>query len=82
MPGKALDTIKQSPDSVAIQEIFDERTAAHNDLHRNRGFSPWQLLWGKTPTDKSICENPDLGQCSVEVVDEAAKQRFRVKEES
>ena len=29
-----------------------------------------------------FCENPDLAQCSVEVVDEAAKQRLRVKEES
>ena len=36
----------------------------------------------KTPTDKSVCENPDLAECSVEVVDEAAKQRLRVKEES
>ena len=61
---------------------FDECTTAHNDFHRNRGFSPWQLLRGKTPTDKSLCENPDLAQCSVEVVDEAAKQRLRVKEES
>ena len=79
--GKTLDTIKQSatrvarttPDSVTIQEVVDECTTAHNDLHRNRGFSPWQLLLGKTPTDKSVCENPDLAQCSVEVVDEAAK---------
>ena len=47
--GKTLDTIKQSairvgrrtPDSVTIQEIFDECTTAHNDLHRDRGFSPW-----------------------------------------
>ena len=50
------------------------------DLHRNREFSPSHLLLGKTPTDKSVCENPDLAQCSVEVVDEAAKQRLRVKE--
>ena len=28
---------------------------------------------GKTPTDKTACEDPDLAQCSVEVVDEAAK---------
>ena len=46
--GKTLDTIKQSAtrvarrtlDSVTDQEIFDECTTAHNDLHRNRGFSP------------------------------------------
>ena len=46
--GKTRDTIKQSairvarrtPDSVSIQEIFDECTTAHNDLHRNCGSSP------------------------------------------
>ena len=65
-----------------MQEISDERTTAHNDLHRNGGFSPWQLLLGKTPTDKTACEDPDLAQFSVELVDEAAKQRLRVKEES
>ena len=70
---------RRSPDSVSIQEVFDECTAAHNDFHRNRGFSPWQLLLGKTPTDKTACEDPDLAQCSVELV---AKQRLRVKEES
>ena len=88
--GITLDTIKQpairvarrTPDSVTNQGIFDECTTAHNDQHRNRGFSQWQLLLGKTPTDKSVYENPDLAQCSVEVVDETAKQRFRVKEES
>ena len=54
--GITLDAIKQAAirvarrplDSVTIQEIFDECTAAHDDLHRNRGFSPWQLLLGKT----------------------------------
>ena len=88
MLGKTRDTVKQSairvarrtPDSVTIQEIFDECTTAHNDLQRNRGFSPWQLLLGNTPTDKPVCENPDLAQCSVEVVDEDAKQRLCVKE--
>ena len=36
----------------------------------------------RRPCDKSACANPDLAQCSAEVVDEAAKRRFRVKEES
>ena len=86
--GKTLDAVKQSgirvarrtPDNVSSQEIFDECTAAHNDIHR--GFSPWQLLLGKTPTDKTACEDPDLAQRSIEAVDEAAKQRLLVKEES
>ena len=88
--GKTLDAIEKSAirvarrtsDSVTMQGIFVECTAAHNDLHRNGGFSPWQLLLGKTPTDKSVFENLDLAQCSVEVVDEAAKQHLCVKEES
>ena len=82
--GKPLIQIKQSavrvarttPDNVSIQEIFDECTTSHNDLHRNRGFSPWQFLWGKTPTDKTACEYPDLAHCSVEVVDEAANKAY------
>ena len=64
-----------------FKNFFHARTTAHNDLNRNRGLSPWQLLLGKTPTDKSVCENRELAQCSVDVVDEAAKQRLRVKEE-
>ena len=36
----------------------------------------------RQPTVKSVCENTDLAQCSVEVVEEAAEQRLRVKEES
>ena len=64
-------------DSVTIPEIFDECTTDPNDLHR-----PWQLRVGKTPTDKSVCENPDVAQCSVEVVDEAATHRLCVEEES
>ena len=35
-----------------------------------------------TDRQKSVCENPDLAPCGVEVVDEAAIQRLRVKEES
>ena len=66
----ATRVARRIPDTVTIQEIFDECTAAHDDLLE------------KTPLDKSICENPDLAQCSVEVVDEAAKHRLRVKEES
>ena len=61
--GKTLNTIEQAairvarraPDSVTIQETFDEFTTAHNNLHESRGFSPRQLPVGKTPSDKWIC---------------------------
>ena len=35
---------------------------------------------GKDTVRQVDVEHPDLAQCSVEVVDEAAKQRSRVKE--
>ena len=60
------------------ESLMNAPHTAHNDLHRNRGFSPWQLLLGKTPTDKTACEDPDLAQCSVEVVDEAARNSVSV----
>ena len=72
----------KNPDSVTIQEMFNECAAERNYLYRNRGTSPWQLLLGKISSDKSICEKPDLAQRCVEVVDEAAKQHLREKEES
>ena len=37
---------------------------------------------GKTPTDKTACEDPDMAQCTFELVNEAARQRLRVKEQS
>ena len=88
--GKTLDTLKQAAvrvarrtrDSVTIQEIFEECATTHNDFIEIEDSLPGQLLLGKTPSDKSICENPDLAQCSVDVVDEAAKQRLRVEEET
>ena len=60
--GETPDTIKEAairvalrnPDSVTIQEIFGQRTTARNDVQRNRGSSPWQLLLRKTPSDESI----------------------------
>ena len=88
--GKTLNAIKQAairvarriPGSVTVRETFDECTTDHNDLDGNRGFSPWQQLLGKTPSDKSTCENPDLAQSSVEDAGEGADQRLLVKEES
>ena len=61
---------RRTLDSVTVQEIFDECTTAHNELRRNRGFFPWQLLLGTKRTLRRSChfENvakkfikPDLG---------------------
>ena len=71
---KTVDTIKQ-----AATRLADDCTSAHEYLHGNRGFSPWLLL-GKRPSDKPVCEHPDLAQCSEEVVDGAAKRRLQVNE--
>ena len=59
--GKTLDTIKKSairvarrtPDNVTIQEIFDEHTTAHNDLHRKSRILSVAVAAGKD-TDRQV----------------------------
>ena len=73
MVNRRLVHVQRQQKKKKIEKQKVKKAPAHNDSHRNRGFSPWQLLLGKTPTDKTPCEDPDLAQCSFKVVDEAAK---------
>ena len=40
----AIRVARRAPGNVTIQKVFVESTAAPNDVHRRRGYSPWQLL--------------------------------------
>ena len=50
---------RRLPDDVNLQELFDMCCMAHNDLHRNRGASPWQVLIGKTPHGEGLISPHD-----------------------
>ena len=45
----ASKVTRRLPDDTSPQEIFVMCTTAHNDLHRTKGASPWQLLLGRVP---------------------------------
>ena len=51
------------PRGVPAQTIFDLATIAHGDLHRRHGFSPLQLLIGRTPDGVGL-QQVDLGNAS------------------
>ena len=55
---KVLDVLKnaatraarRAPEDTSCEALFDDCTEAHNELHRRRGYSPFQLLIGRSPT--------------------------------
>ena len=54
---KKLDVLKnaatraamRAPEDTSYEALFDDCTEAHNELHRRRGHSPFQLLSGRSP---------------------------------
>ena len=56
---KVLDVLKnaatraarRAPEDTSCETLFDDCTEAHNELHRRRGYSPFQLLIGRSHLD-------------------------------
>ena len=56
---KVLDVLKnaatraarRAPEDTSCEALFDDCTEAHNELHRRRGYSPFQLLIGRSPPE-------------------------------
>ena len=54
---KVLDVLKnaatraarRAPEDTSCGALFDDCTEAHNELHHRRGYSPFQLLIGRSP---------------------------------
>ena len=55
----ASKVARRLPDDTSPQEIFDMCTTAHNDLHRTKGASPWQLLLGRVPHGLGVTSPED-----------------------
>ena len=63
---------------VSAQEIFDAITTAHGDLHRRHGFSPFQLMTGRTP--KGIGPpTPELGTASATLQSGPMQKRLEIQ---
>ena len=54
---KVLDVLKnaatraarRAPEDTSCEALFDDCKEPHNELHRRRGYSPFQLLTGRSP---------------------------------
>ena len=48
----------------SCEALFDDCTEAHNELHRRRGYSPFQLLIGRLPPGLPLDGDKQLGEVS------------------
>ena len=71
---------RRLPDDTNLQELFDMCCMAHNDLHRNRGASPWQVLIGRTPHGEGLTSPHDQtpGELSGRFADPEGAMRRRL----
>ena len=76
--GMATKLARRVPHDVSAQEIFDAATTAHGDLHRRHGFSPFQLMTGRTP--KGIGpQTPEFGTASATLQSGPMQKRLEVQ---
>ena len=69
---KVLDVLKnaatraarRAPEDTSCEALFDDCTEAHNELHRRRGYSPFQLLIGRSPPGLPLDGDKQLGEVS------------------
>ena len=69
---KVLDVLKnaatraarRAPEDTSCEALFDDCTEAHNELHRRRDYSPFQLLIGRSPPGLPLDGDKQLGEVS------------------
>ena len=69
---KVLDVLKnaatraarRAPEDTSCEALFDDCTEAHNELHCRRGYSPFQLLIGRSPPGLLLDGDKQLGEVS------------------
>ena len=69
---KVLDVLKnaatraarRAPEDTSCEALFDDCTEAHNELHRRRGYSPFQLLIGRSSPGMPLDGDKQLGEVS------------------
>ena len=67
---KVLDVLKnaatraarRAPEDTSCEALFDDCTEAHNELHRRKGYSPFQLLIGRSPPGLPLDGDKQLGE--------------------
>ena len=60
----ATRVARRAPEDTSCEVLFDHCTEAHNELHRRRGYSPFQLLIGRSPPGLPLDGDTQLGEVS------------------
>ena len=60
----ATRVARRAPEDTSCEALFDDCTEAHNELHRRRGYSPFQLLIGRSPPGLPLDGDKQLGEVS------------------
>ena len=85
---KVLDVLKKAatraarraPEDTSCEALFDGCTEAHNELHRRRGYSPFQLLIGRSPPGLPLDGDKQLGEVSASLTSDG-RYRLHIQRE-
>ena len=85
---KVLDLLKnaatraarRAPEDTSCEALFDDCTGAHNELHRRRGYSPFQLLLGRSPPGLPLDGDKQLGEVSASLTSDD-RHRLHIQRE-
>ena len=85
---KVLDVLKnaatraarRAPEDTSCEVLFDDCTEAHNELHRRRGYSPFQLLIGRSPPGLPLDGDKQLGEVSASLTNDG-RHRLHIQRE-
>ena len=68
------------PEDTSCEALFDDCTEAHNELHRRRGYSPFQLLIGRSPPGLPLDGDKQLGEVSASLTSDG-RHRLHIQRE-
>ena len=69
-----------APEDTSFEALFDDCTEAHNELHRRRSYSPFQLLIGRSPPGLPLDGDKQLGEVSASLTSDG-RHRLHIQRE-
>ena len=76
----ATHAVRRAPEDASCEALFDDCTEAHNELHRRRGYSPFQLLIGRSPPGLPLDGDKQLGEVSASLMSDG-RHRLHIQRE-
>ena len=76
----ATRAAKRTPEDTSCEALFDDCTEAHNELHRRRSFSPFQLQIGRSPPGLPLDGDKQLGEVSASLTNDG-RHRLHIQRE-